>query len=162
MNRTFSKPKQSDYCAPSQPLYINNRRPVTTIWLILRRRVQPDTATGCVLSRLSRKIIGPFAQTDNAQFSPNFEVAGGGGLDEARPECARPRAQQLASFKPRNISQPPARPTWLRSGRPHSANAEIQLRSSGLEMPSHRHWHGMADEIVFAVGGLSGCHTISQ
>jgi hypothetical protein len=54
MNSPFSKPKQSDYCAPSQPLYINNRRPVTTIWLIL--------------SRLSRKIIGPFAQTDNAQF----------------------------------------------------------------------------------------------
>jgi hypothetical protein len=31
-----------------------------------------------------------------------------------------------------------------------------------LEMPSHRHRHGMADEIVFAVGGLSECHTISQ
>jgi hypothetical protein len=54
MNRTFSTPKQSDYCAPSQSLYINNRQPVTTIWLIL--------------SRLNRKIIGPFAQTDNAQF----------------------------------------------------------------------------------------------
>jgi len=102
MNRTFSKPKQSDYCAPSQPLYLNNRRPVTTIWLILgvtghcggtphscgsepaQFNILPDKSgvpaetmrwifcsikgRPLVLSRLSRKIIGPFAQTDNAQF----------------------------------------------------------------------------------------------
>ena len=55
-----------------------------------------------------------------------------GGMDEAMPECARSRAQQLASFKPRNISQPPAHPALLRPGRPHSANAEIQLRSPVL------------------------------
>ena len=40
----------------------------------------------------------------------------GGGADEATPECARPRAQQLALFEPRNISQPPPRRTWLRPG----------------------------------------------
>jgi hypothetical protein len=102
MNRTFSKPKQSDYCAPSQPLYLNNRRPVTTIWLILgvtghcggtphscgsepaQFNILPDKSgvpaetmrwifcsikgRPLVLSRLSRKIIRPFAQTDNAQF----------------------------------------------------------------------------------------------
>src|ERR1017187_1974398 len=45
-------------------------------------------------------------------------------------ECARPRAQQLASFEPRSISQPPACPTWLRPGRPHFVNAEIHFRSS--------------------------------
>jgi hypothetical protein len=28
-------------------------------------------------------------------FNPNAEVADGGGADEATPECARPRAQQL-------------------------------------------------------------------
>jgi hypothetical protein len=59
------------------------------------------------------------------QFIPNSEVPDGGGADEARPECARPRAQQLPSFKPQNILQPPAHPTLLRPGRPHSANAEI-------------------------------------
>jgi hypothetical protein len=53
-------------------------------------------------------------------FNPNSEVAGGGGLDEALPECARPRAQPLASFKPRNIFQPPVHPMLLRPGRPHS------------------------------------------
>ena len=47
-------------------------------------------------------------------FNSNSEVAGGGGADEARPTCARSRAQQPASFEPRNIYQPPARPTWLR------------------------------------------------
>jgi hypothetical protein len=41
-------------------------------------------------------------------LSPNSEVASGGNADEAMTECARPRAQQVASFKPRNISQPPA------------------------------------------------------
>jgi hypothetical protein len=67
----------------------------------------------------------------SAELIPNSEVAGGGRLDEAMLECARPRAQQRALFKPRNISQPPAHPTLLRPGRPHSANAEIQLRNSG-------------------------------
>jgi hypothetical protein len=51
-----------------------------------------------------------------AIFNPNSEVAGGGGADEATPECSRPRAQQLDSFEPRNIFQPPARRTWLRPG----------------------------------------------
>jgi hypothetical protein len=63
--------------------------------------------------------------------NPNSEVAGGGGANDALSECARSRAQQLASFKLRNISQPPVHSTLLRPGRPHSANAEIQLRSSG-------------------------------
>jgi hypothetical protein len=67
----------------------------------------------------------------NPSLNPNSEVAGGGGADKTLSECARPRAQQLASFEPRNISQPPAHLAWLRPGRPHSANAEIQLRSSG-------------------------------
>ena len=49
-------------------------------------------------------------------LNPNSEVAGGGGADEAMSECARPRAQQLASFKPWNIFQSPAHPTWLRPG----------------------------------------------
>ena len=71
----------------------------------------------------------------HSSLNPNSEVAGGGGLDEAMPECARPRAQQLASFEPRNIFQPPAQPTWLRLGRSHSANAEIQLRHSSLNLP---------------------------
>ena len=69
--------------------------------------------------------------------NPNSEVAGGGGADEAMSECARPRAQQLASFKPRNIFQPSAHPTWLRPGRPHSANVEIHLRSSGSNILPH-------------------------
>ena len=72
-------------------------------------------------------------------FKPNklnSEVAAGGGVDQALSECARPRAQQLPSFKPWNISQPSAHPTWLRPGRPHSANAEIQLRSSGSNRSS--------------------------
>jgi hypothetical protein len=65
------------------------------------------------------------------QLNPNSEVAGGVNADEAPSECARPRAQQLASFKPLNIFQPPAHPTLLRPRRPHSASAEIQLRNSG-------------------------------
>ena len=75
----------------------------------------------------------PIARTTGKRrlFNPNSEVAGGGGADDALSECARPRAQQLASFKPRNISQMLAHPTWLRPGRPHSTNIEIQLRSSG-------------------------------
>jgi len=43
------------------------------------------------------------------------------------PECARPRAQQLASFQPKNISQLPAYSALLRPGRPHSANAETNF-----------------------------------
>jgi hypothetical protein len=62
---------------------------------------------------------GLFAQTGIAQISPNSEVAGGGGADEAMPECARPRAQQLASFKPRNIftNRPPTPLGCGRDGR---------------------------------------------
>jgi len=63
-------------------------------------------------------------------FNPNSEVTDAGVANESLPECARPRAQQLASFKPRNIFQPPAHPTLLRPGRPHSDNTEIQLQSS--------------------------------
>ena len=61
-------------------------------------------------------------------FGPNSEVAGGGVADEAMPECARPRAQQLASFKPRNIFQPPAHPTWLRPGRPLTQKFNFGVR----------------------------------
>jgi hypothetical protein len=67
----------------------------------------------------SRKLCGIAWIGSNTELRSN----GGGEADEAIPECARPRAQQLASFKPRNISQPPAHHTWLRPGRPHSANA---------------------------------------
>jgi hypothetical protein len=83
--------------------------------------------------RNSRLAWFPIAKTTGKRrfFNPNSEVAGGGGADDALSECARPRAQQLASFKPRNISQMLAHPTWLRPGRPHSTNIEIQLRSSG-------------------------------
>jgi hypothetical protein len=55
-----------------------------------------------------------------------------GVADKVMPECADPRAQQLALLKPRNIFQPPAHPTLLRPGRPHSANIAIQLRGLGL------------------------------
>jgi len=59
------------------------------------------------------------------ELNPNSEVAGGGGLAEAAPECARPRAQPPASFEPQKSFQPLTHPTLLRPGRPPSANAEI-------------------------------------
>jgi hypothetical protein len=59
------------------------------------------------------------------ELNPNSEVADGGGLAEAAPECARPRAQPQASFQPPNRFQQLTHPTLLRPGRPHSANAEI-------------------------------------
>jgi len=60
-----------------------------------------------------------------APFNPDSEVAGGRGVAEAAPECARPRAQPQASFQPQNRFQPLTHPALLRSGRPHSVNAEI-------------------------------------
>jgi hypothetical protein len=47
------------------------------------------------------------------------------GPDEAMSECARPRAQELASFKSRNIFQLLARLIWLPPEWLHFANAEI-------------------------------------
>ena len=38
------------------------------------------------------------AGTELMNMNPNSEVADGGWADEALSECARPRAQQLASF----------------------------------------------------------------
>ena len=66
-------------------------------------------------------------QTKNAlaTLNPNSEVASGGGLAEAAPECARPREQPPASFQPQNSFQQLTHPTLLRPGQPHSANAEI-------------------------------------
>src|SRR5208283_1779710 len=71
----------------------------------------------------------PEAYQTVPMFNLNSEVTGGGGHSEARPKCARPRARQLPSFKPRNVSQPPAHPTLLRPGRPHS---EAEIWSSNL------------------------------
>ena len=60
-----------------------------------------------------------------SRLNPNSEVAGGGRLAEVAPECARPRAQPPASFQLQNRFQLLTPPTWLRPGRPLSANAEI-------------------------------------
>ena len=88
---------------------------------------------GFNLFRVANNSDKPFRMA--VPFNPETEVVSGGGAGDALSECARPRAQQLASFKPWNIFQPPVHHTWLRPGRPHSANAEIQLRCLGLTTP---------------------------
>jgi hypothetical protein len=47
-------------------------------------------------------------------FNPNSEVTDAGVVNESLPECARPRAQQRASFKPRNISAYDILKMWQR------------------------------------------------
>ena len=56
-------------------------------------------------------------------------MAGRTRLPRSAPVLGR---SKLAIFKPWNISQSPVHPRLLRPGRPHSANAEIPLRNSGL------------------------------
>jgi hypothetical protein len=64
-------------------------------------------------------------------FNPNSEVADGGGMAEAKPEYARPRAQHLGYFQVTEHFPTAVPPTLLRPGRPHSTNAEIPFRNSG-------------------------------
>jgi hypothetical protein len=80
-------------------------------------------------------------------LSPNSEVADGGGLAEAKPECARPRAQPLTSYQRWNIFQPPPIPRCCARGRAHSVypNSKIAANTEPLRLAFAR------NEIVFYI-----------
>jgi hypothetical protein len=68
-------------------------------------------------SLISKKNPSKNRNRKSAFVNTNSEVAGGGGLDEARPECARPRAQQHPQPRVRwIIHQPLSRRALLQPG----------------------------------------------
>jgi len=69
-------------------------------------------------------------------LNPNSEVVGDGDADDAMPECARPRHSNWPPSIHGTLPNRLRTPARLRPGRPHSANAEIQLRTEfGLKTP---------------------------
>ena len=68
-------------------------------------------------------------------INPNSEVADGGGLAEAKPECARPRAQPLTSYQRWNIFQPPPIPRCCARGRVHSVYPNSKIAANRTAEP---------------------------
>jgi hypothetical protein len=85
--------------------------------------------------RIGWRVFKIFIGFGKTVFNPNSEVADGGGLAETKPECARPRAQPLASCLRWNISQPPPIPRCCARGRAHSVHPNFKIAADGTAEP---------------------------